>query len=430
MNSRTLAALGLTGWTPIRLFWANGEPCVDWCRLPAEPLREPFFEQSVGQAMCSPARMLFRRQTSADVLEAIGREVAGCGTGVLPVDVVVEDRPRSANSHRNEGSPQEFAERAEASEEDANTASATSASSCAFSGSERGGTDILIGRAQHGRDARATTESPRAAGAIVPPAGFVFHVSRCGSTLISQMFAALSRNLVLSEPSPVDQVLTAHLVDPRVTRERRIAWLRGVIAALCQPRTGEERHAFIKFECLSVIDHELIAEAFPEVPRVFLYRNPVEVLVSLQRSLPAQMLPGVTDPRRLGIEPAQLPEMSLEEYAARVLAPVYAAGVAAAGSPRMRLVDYTGLPEALWAEGTDLLPVVWTADEIKRMQQIAQRDAKHPERAHVPDSQTKHRAATPEVRTAAQQWLNAAYARLEALRLADAGSVGCSMTIP
>src|SRR6185437_13560164 len=32
------------------------------------------------------------------------------------------------------------------------------------------------------------------------PAGLIFHMSRCGSTLVSRMLAALPRNVVLSEP--------------------------------------------------------------------------------------------------------------------------------------------------------------------------------------------------------------------------------------
>src|ERR1043165_8503267 len=31
------------------------------------------------------------------------------------------------------------------------------------------------------------------------PTGFIFHLSRCGSTLISQMLAALEQNIVISE---------------------------------------------------------------------------------------------------------------------------------------------------------------------------------------------------------------------------------------
>jgi hypothetical protein len=53
------------------------------------------------------------------------------------------------------------------------------------------------------------------------PSGFIFHASRCGSTAVAQVLAASARNLVLSEPSPVDAVLRlpASEID-------RIEWLR------------------------------------------------------------------------------------------------------------------------------------------------------------------------------------------------------------
>src|SRR5208337_3108734 len=58
------------------------------------------------------------------------------------------------------------------------------------------------------------------------PTGFIFHVSRCGSTLLSQMLAALPKNVVISEAAPIDGVLRSHLLAPGITDEERILWLR------------------------------------------------------------------------------------------------------------------------------------------------------------------------------------------------------------
>ena len=62
--------------------------------------------------------------------------------------------------------------------------------------------------------------------------------------------------------------------------EQRIEWLRGVVSALGQPRLGTEKHLFIKFDAWKVLDLPLIRRAFPAVPWIFLYRDPVEVLTS------------------------------------------------------------------------------------------------------------------------------------------------------
>ena len=44
--------------------------------------------------------------------------------------------------------------------------------------------------------------------------GLIFHMSRCGSTVVSRMLAALPRNVVLSEPAPVDQRSAACAIGP------------------------------------------------------------------------------------------------------------------------------------------------------------------------------------------------------------------------
>src|SRR5438270_6483250 len=43
----------------------------------------------------------------------------------------------------------------------------------------------------------------------IGPTGFIFHMSRCGSTLIAQMLAASDRNVVVSEAAPVQSALYA-----------------------------------------------------------------------------------------------------------------------------------------------------------------------------------------------------------------------------
>jgi len=45
-------------------------------------------------------------------------------------------------------------------------------------------------------------------------------------------------------------------------------------------RTGDEQNLIIKFFSGSTIFLPLIMKMFPDVPRIFLYRNPIEVLVS------------------------------------------------------------------------------------------------------------------------------------------------------
>jgi hypothetical protein len=64
----------------------------------------------------------------------------------------------------------------------------------------------------------------------VAPTGFIFHMSRCGSTLIAQMLARLSDTIVLSEPQPFDALLRLRR---RMDADEELAgWLRGLMSVL------------------------------------------------------------------------------------------------------------------------------------------------------------------------------------------------------
>jgi hypothetical protein len=60
-------------------------------------------------------------------------------------------------------------------------------------------------RPQTGLDARETLAAEHPG---LPLHGIIFHMLRCGSTLLAQQLAALGQTAVLSEASPIDGVLT------------------------------------------------------------------------------------------------------------------------------------------------------------------------------------------------------------------------------
>ena len=97
----------------------------------------------------------------------------------------------------------------------------------------------------------------------IRPSGFIFHESRCGSTVICRMLAALEQNVVLAEPIPADSILRAHFRRPEIPTEQRIAWFRWMISALGQRRGGEERHLFVKFDAWNIAELPVIRQAFP-----------------------------------------------------------------------------------------------------------------------------------------------------------------------
>ena len=159
------------------------------------------------------------------------------------------------------------------------------------------------------------------------PSGFIFHMSRCGSTLVSQMLAALPANIVVSEASPIDTVVQANRWRPDLGEDRHALWLRSIIGALGQQRSGSEQRYFIKLDCWHTLALPVFRRAFPAVPWVFLYRDPVEVLVSQLRIPGTQMIPGGIGPDLYGLERSYGPGTA-EDYYAQVLAKVTEPAVA------------------------------------------------------------------------------------------------------
>jgi hypothetical protein len=64
------------------------------------------------------------------------------------------------------------------------------------------------------------------------------------------------------------------------TDSSRTELLRSVISALGQPRLGVEENYIIRFSPFNVLALPFIKKVFPEVPWIFLYRHPLEVVVS------------------------------------------------------------------------------------------------------------------------------------------------------
>ena len=206
----------------------------------------------------------------------------------------------------------------------------------------------------------------------LPPSGFVFHMSRCGSTLVAQMLAARSDSIVLSEPAPLDAMLRPAVP---VAEDLHLRWLQGLISAMGQPRVGNEQHYFIKFDCWHVLYLPLIRKAFPSVPWVFLYREPRQVIASHLRQRGVQTVPGLVNSRLFGIDPAAAVRMPAAEYCARVLGTICEAAARETGGV---LVNYAQLPDAAFDTILPRFGVSITEESRGAMDAAAGRSSKHP----------------------------------------------------
>jgi hypothetical protein len=248
------------------------------------------------------------------------------------------------------------------------------------------------------------------------PKGFIFHMSRCGSTLISQMLAALPQNLVLSEPGPVDSILHAKTWNPNLPEDQHITWLRWIVSVLGQPQQSGQTNYFIKFDSWNTLDLRLIHNAFPDVPWVFVYREPIEVLISNIQKFAGKMIPGVMNPALLGCDLISALQMPREEYCARAVAKYCESALAHHQRNPGLFINYTQLPDAFFSSITSHFQMQWSASEIDVMRKVTQFNVKEPSRQFVADTAAKKQSASNLIHTLSNQWIRPFYDQLEAAR--------------
>jgi len=316
----------LDGWLPIRLYWRDDRPWIDWCHVGDRPLAEPFFDHSIEQCLRLPFNLAFRRQTPIDVMSDLVRH-----------------------------------------------------------GPER------------------------------PPDGFIFHTSRCGSTLMAQLLSTRDDSLVVSEASILRALLSPQLRERGISESLQIAWLRALVNVLGTPRRGERRR-FVKWEPLQAVELPLLQRAFPETPWIFMYREPLEVMVSLEREGGGWLVPGAIDPALLWLDADSLWRLGREDYQARVLARICDAALSFGEHPRALFVDYQELPAVAWGRVARHFGIACSAAERQRMSDRARRDAKAPQQAFRDDRADKAALASDALREATARWLASRFRALSEAR--------------
>jgi len=190
--------------------------------------------------------------------------------------------------------------------------------------------------AEHGKGATYATklsilEDTHFKVETVAPKLFIFHMSRCGSTVLSRAIAQGSDIIVMSEV-PVINELLGYLCnrDLRIPINDpiKLQMLRSLIVALGRRRWDSQQSYVVKFSSWNVMLLESIRAAFSGVPCLFVYRDPAEVIIAhllkpsgffgRQGCLVSQAL--------TGLDHSQLSAMSQLDYTAKCLDDIMSAG--------------------------------------------------------------------------------------------------------
>jgi hypothetical protein len=241
--------------------------------------------------------------------------------------------------------------------------------------------------------ARGSVDATRA----TAPVGIVFHVARCGSTLISQSLKRIGELVVYAEPQPVNEILAPPHKWPRADQ---VAALRALGAAFARHARGPYA---LKLSSWNTLYCDIVAEAFPDTPWVLSLRDPVEVGVSLLTSPPGWFNATAEAARALAarVDPAHAAR-SREEFVARVYG-AFCEAAAQLDVRRGRLVPYESLPAAVWRVVAPHFSLSIDPSQQQRIAEAARRPAKAPigtVAEFKSDVAAKQDAASPELRRA------------------------------
>lgn len=241
------------------------------------------------------------------------------------------------------------------------------------------------------------------------PNGFIYHVSFCGSTALSNVLRAIRHNVTISEPAP----LNAAFYDASATEAERVEWLRGLVSAFGQRRSGTERSLVIKLSSWALLYFPLLQKAFPETPWICLVRHPVEVLAGqlMGESVRTYWL----DREFVNLEREARIDMGLAEAAARTMGRYYELILEMRKlSPHGLCVDHSQLSEETYLRVAEHFRITTDAADHERMREAAGRYSKDPKKAarFESDSKAKRSRAYPVIHETARRWALEPYSKL------------------
>jgi len=261
--------------------------------------------------------------------------------------------------------------------------------------------------------------------------GVVFHESRCGSTLAANSMMALNpeKHRVYSESSPPIAAMRGCGEEySECSLEASANLLQDIIYMMGRTDDPKEENLFFKFQSVTTRTMQTFRMAFPTTPWIFLYRDPVEVMMS-QLDVPRGARPNCVKSKNSS--PAVRSFIAKSEYRAEdftdeEFCAVHLATLCA--SAYENLDDAEGLGMAVNYSPDlvhDFLDTVFPKhfhtpvdragrDRVLKISGTYSKNrGRHEEGDFKPDSEEKARKAPEEVKDAAKDFLEPVYNKLQ-----------------
>lgn len=152
------------------------------------------------------------------------------------------------------------------------------------------------------------------------PSAIIFHVSRCGSTLLAQLLGLNTNNIVLAEVPFFDDLLRARY---KKGGQDMSHLLPDAVSFYAQKRRGNENRLFIKADSWHLFFYEQLRALYPGIPFILLYRRPDEVIASQEKKKGMHAVPGVIEKEIFELAPLPDYQHPPNVYVAAVLEQYY-----------------------------------------------------------------------------------------------------------
>ncbi|QIL80124.1 sulfotransferase family protein [Diaphorobacter sp. HDW4A] len=249
------------------------------------------------------------------------------------------------------------------------------------------------------------------------PCLVVFHVSRCGSTLIPQALAQSLHHLALSEPAPLDFLARDAVFHGWLDEAQAVDAMRAWLSAWAQRSDGSSpalHSVSVKLDAWNTGRAALFSKAWPQAQTAFITREPLAVLVSQMRERGFFLVPGALGESGglAGLSRLEQAVMPADLFCARMLSRIYEDMVVATDPAHSLVIDHSELPDAIEAR---LLPrLKWQPlePELTAMRERLTRHGKRPQESFSGDTIQKNDAATERLRELSREWLKPHYSQL------------------
>lgn len=321
--------------------------------------------------------------------------------------------------------------------------------------------DAIIQQHHHQQNAQTQTQPPeegegeeeqqqkRQLPKVLDLAGVAFHESRCGSTLVANTLIAMDplHHRVYSESAPPIFAL-AHLCENKDNCPKAAQVLRDVIYMMSRSNDDNEERVFFKIQSIGSWYIQTFRTAFPQTPWVYVYRDPVQVMMS-HLDIPSKRNANCVKYKKRGrLSPnspiltiadrylaakkankkihstATISSVTTDEFCAFHLASFTETALAQIRDSKGmgNAINYNALPKVMY---TTVLPNLWNvpidAEKISNIEAISSKYSKgmHEEKQKEwkDDGKKKEDRATPAIKKAAEEIMGPSYDGLEALTI-------------